>query len=97
MRSIGASDRSVQQIVIVEGVFIGWISWLLGVLLAFPIGALLAKTVGLILFQKALPYVFSAGGLFTWFGVVTVLAGLASFVPAWNAARLTVREVLAYQ
>ncbi len=97
MRAIGASDGSVQQIVIVEGIFIGWISWLLGALLSFPMGALIAQTVGSILFRTQLPYVFSAQGLVIWFIIVTVLAALASFLPAWNAARLTVREVLAYQ
>ena len=97
MRAIGATDGSVQQIVIVEGVFIGWISWLFGALLAFPVGALLATTVGKVLFQTTLPYTFSAGGLASWLLIVTVLAAVASFLPAWNASRLTVREVLAYQ
>jgi putative ABC transport system permease protein len=97
MRAIGASDGSVLQIVMVEGVFIGLISWLLGALLAFPVGLLLANTVGVVLFQSALPYIFSANGVITWLGIVVVLAAFASFLPAWNASRLTVREVLAYQ
>ena len=97
MRAVGASDWAVQRIVIVEGVFIGWLSWLLGAALAFPIGLLLATTVGTVLFQEPLPYVFSSNGLVLWFGIVTVLATVASYLPAWNAARLTVREVLAYQ
>jgi putative ABC transport system permease protein len=97
MRAIGASDGAVLQIVIVEGVIIGLISWFLGASLAFPVGALLANTVGLVLFQTALPYVFSGGGLATWLGIVVVLAVVASFLPAWRASRLTVREVLAYQ
>src|SRR5690606_17290176 len=97
MRAIGASDGSVLRIVIVEGVFIGLISWLFGAMLAYPVGLLLAQTVGAVLFQQALPYVFSAGGLATWLVIVVVLAVLASFLPAWRASRLTVREVLAYQ
>ena len=97
MRAIGASDGSVLRIVIVEGVFIGLISWVFGAMLAWPVGALLAQTVGAVLFQQALPYVFSAGGLATWLVIVVVLAVLASFLPAWRASRLTVREVLAYQ
>lgn len=97
MRAIGASDWDVQQVVLVEGVFIGWISWIFGALLAFPTGALLATTVGVVLFQAELPYTFSSGGLLTWFIIVTILAAVASFLPAWNASRLTVREVLAYQ
>lgn len=97
MRAIGASDGSVLRIVIVEGLFIGLISWLLGAMLAYPVGLALAQTVGVVLFQQSLPYVFSAGGLGTWFVIVVVLATLASFLPAWRASQLTVREVLAYQ
>ena len=29
--------------------------------------------------------------------VVIILAAIASFLPAWNASRLTVQEVLAYE
>jgi putative ABC transport system permease protein len=97
MRAIGASDGAVQRIVIVEGLFIGWISWIFGAALAFPVGLLLAQTVGTVLFQEPLPFVFSSGGLITWLIIVTILATAASSLPAWNASRLTVREVLAYQ
>jgi putative ABC transport system permease protein len=97
MRSIGASDGAVQRIVIVEGVIIGLISWLIGGALAFPIGAALSSAVGVVLFETPLPYTFAPSGVITWLIVVTVLAGVASFLPAWNASRLTVREVLAYE
>jgi putative ABC transport system permease protein len=97
MRAIGASDGSVLRIVIVEGIIIGLISWGIGALLAWPVGALLAQTVGVVLFQSALPYIFSSGGLAAWLAIVVVLATVASFLPAWKASRLTVREVLAYQ
>lgn len=97
MRAIGASDGAVQSIVIVEGVIIGLISWLIGAALAFPMGALLSSAVGQALFSRSLPYTFSSGGVIAWFVIVAVLAGFASFLPAWNASRLTVREVLAYE
>ena len=97
MRAIGASDGAVLKIVMIEGIIIGLLSWGAGALLAFPAGALLAQTVGVVLFQSALPYVFSSGGLAIWLLIVVLLAALASFLPAWKASRLTVREVLAYQ
>ena len=97
MRAIGASDGAVLRIVVVEGIIIGLLSWVIGGLLAFPVGAALSSAVGRILFQTALPYTFSATGVFTWLGIVVILAGIASFLPAWNASRLTVREVLAYE
>ena len=36
-------------------------------------------------------------GLVIWLGIVIALAAVASLLPAWNAARLTVRDVLAYE
>jgi putative ABC transport system permease protein len=97
MRAIGASDGAVLRIVVVEGILIGLISWLIGAALAFPIGAALSTAVGQVLFSTPLPYVFSISGVITWFAIVAILAGVASFLPAWNASRLTVREVLAYE
>lgn len=97
MRAIGASDGAVQGIVIVEGVIIGLISWLIGAALAFPMGAVLSTAVGQALFSRSLPYTFSSGGVIAWFVIVALLAAFASFLPAWNASRLTVREVLAYE
>ncbi len=97
MRAIGASDWAIQRIVIVEGLIIGLISWGIGALLAYPVGLALTSAVGTALFQITPTFVFSASGLFTWLGIVIALAAVASFLPAWNASRLTVREVLAYE
>jgi putative ABC transport system permease protein len=32
-----------------------------------------------------------------WLVVVVVIAAAASFLPAWSASRVTVRDVLAYE
>jgi putative ABC transport system permease protein len=97
LRAIGASTRAVLQIVIAEGVLIGTISWLLGTLLALPLGKLMSDAVGNSFLQAPLNYTFSFGGALLWLGAVLVLAALASVLPARNAARLSVREVLAYE
>ncbi len=97
MRAIGASDGAVQRIVIAEGLLIGLLSWLIGAALAFPAGAAISSAVGQVLFQVPLPYTFAGSGVALWLGIVAVLATLASFLPAWRASRLTVREVLAYE
>jgi len=97
MRAIGASDMSVLQIVMVEGVLLGMVSWCLGAALALPISKLLSDAVGLTFFNFALEFRFSVGGLVTWLVISMVLAVVASVLPAWNASRLTVRDVLAYE
>jgi putative ABC transport system permease protein len=65
--------------------------------LAYPISKLLSDAVGQQFLSTPLDYTFSLSGALIWLGVVICLSALASFLPAWNASRLTVREVLAYE
>jgi putative ABC transport system permease protein len=97
MRAIGASDRSIRQIVIVEGVVIGLLSWLIGTALAWPISRLLADAVGQSFLRRSLNFEFSLLGVGLWLAVVLIVAMVASLFPAWRASRLTVREVLSYE
>lgn len=97
MRAIGASNGAVLQLVIVEGVLIGAISWGLGLLLSVPITGVLNYGVGFAVLTAPLAFTFGWNGVALWLGVVLGVAALASAVPAWNAMRLTVRDVLAYE
>jgi putative ABC transport system permease protein len=97
MRAIGASDRAVLRIVLLEGLIIGLISWIIGGLIALPASQFLTNTVGRVLLQAEPSYIFSTNGAILWLVTVVLLSGLASFLPARGASRLTVREVLSYQ
>jgi putative ABC transport system permease protein len=97
LRAIGAPNRSVGLIFVLEGVMIGLLSWLLGALLAIPASQGLNQAVGAALLGSPLRYSYSLPGLFLWLVAVIVLSALASYIPARTASRLTVREVLAYE
>lgn len=97
MRAIGASNLMILQIFLGEGLLIGIISWLLGALLALPISKVLSDAMGAMFFRAPLSFSFSYAGMLAWLAITVVLAILASFVPAWNATRLTVRNALAYE
>ena len=97
MRSIGAENHMIFQLVLVEGLLIGLISWALSLALAIPITQFLDDRLGVSLMTVPLVYIFSTRGLFLWLGVVLVLTAVASLLPARNAVRLTVRNVLAYE
>jgi putative ABC transport system permease protein len=97
MRAIGASDNQVLQVVIVEGIALGSMSWVLGALLSFPMSIFLSRQVGLQLFTFPLSFSFSIMGAFIWLFLSLILAAIASFLPAWRASRVTVRDVLAYE
>ena len=97
MRAIGASDGAVLRIVLLEGVIIGLMSWVIGGLLALPASYFLTETVGTILLQASPSYVFSVSGAILWLFIVMFLAGVASYIPARSASKLTIREVLSYE
>jgi putative ABC transport system permease protein len=97
MRAIGASTGAILGIVMVEGIIIGTVSWALGALIALPLSRLLAEAVGQVFLKSSPSYVFSITGALLWLGTVIVLAAVSSMLPAWNASRVTVRDVLAYE
>ena len=96
-RAIGADDRAVMRTVIAEGVVVGSISFILAILLSIPFTYGLSTIVSLAIFQTPIAVVFTYMGYAIWLALVLVLSTVASILPARNAARLTIREVLAYE
>jgi len=97
MRAIGADDRAVMRTVIAEGLVIGVMSFVLAALLSIPFTYGLSWIVSVAVFETPIAVVFTYLGYAIWLGLVFVLSTVASIVPARNAARLTIREVLAYE
>ncbi len=97
MRAIGAVDREVVKSVVVEGLVIGLISFAAAAVLSFPISFILLRIISTAMLGTIMPLEITMIGFFVWLGVVIFLSVVASIVPARSAARLTIREVLAYE
>lgn len=97
MRAIGASSLGIGKVFVIEALCIGLLSWLAGALLALPVAALLSWQVGVLFLQSPLTFSFSFLGVGIWLALSAGLSVLASLLPAWNAARLSVRDVLSYE
>jgi putative ABC transport system permease protein len=97
MRAIGASNGNIQSIVIVEGMVIGLISWVISILLSFPITSVLTFGVGMAILTAPMPAVFSPSGVIVWLLFTILIATIASAMPARRASKLTVRDTLAYE
>jgi putative ABC transport system permease protein len=95
MRAIGASNGPVFQVFVIESLLVGLLSWPLGVLAALLSAKLLTDALSRIM-ETALIYTFSLGSVLLWLIIVALIAVLATLQPAWQATRLSVREVLAY-
>jgi putative ABC transport system permease protein len=97
MRAVGAVDSVIMRTVIAEGVVIGLLSFGLAIILSVPFTYLLSTIVSLAVFETPIQVVFTPTGYLIWLALVLVLSAIASILPARNAARLTIREVLAYE
>ncbi|MGB3702315.1 MAG: FtsX-like permease family protein [Anaerolineales bacterium] len=97
MRTIGAVDFVVMQSVVIEGLVIGLITWVIAIGLSYPISYALLNIIGQAMAGSTFALIFTPLGVVLWLAVVIVLSIIASVMPARNAARLTINEVLAYE
>jgi putative ABC transport system permease protein len=96
MRAIGASTLDILQIIILEGAFIGALSWVLAIFLSIPYSGLMGQVFAILL-RNPINLTTSAEGWLIWFFAILAIGSVASAFPAWNAARQPVNQVLAYE
>ena len=96
MRAIGASNWQVTRLFIGEGILLGLISWLIALPLSIPIAYLFSTRALSFALNQQLVYQFTPAGAINWLIIITVLAIIASALPARGAAKISVRESLAY-
>ncbi len=97
LRAVGAANSAVRQVVVVEGVVVGLMSWLVAAFLSVPVSRLLASAVVESVLKASVNFQYSAVGLIIWLAIVIVIGIVSSLGPARNAVRLSVREVLDYE
>jgi len=97
LRALGANNIAIRQVVVIEGVVVGAMSWLFSALVSGPAGFVLAGAVVGAVLRSQVSYRYSALGLGIWLFVVALIGIAASLAPARSAAQLTVREVLDYE
>jgi putative ABC transport system permease protein len=97
MRAAGATSVAITGIFVGEGVLLGVVSWLFAAPLSYPSARLFSDVVGETLTGASFDFVYSVNGLFLWLAIVILLSALASLWPALQAARVSVREALAYE
>jgi len=97
MQSVSNAMKQIMKSVVIEGVMIGLITWVLAIGASFPISEILLKIISDSMMGSSMELTFTPLGIYLWLGVVVLLSMIASILPARNAARLTINEVLAYE
>jgi putative ABC transport system permease protein len=96
MKAIGASGSTIRRLVVIEGVFIAVVSCVVAVIPAIVLTWAMSAGLGNLFLGTPIPLEVSALGIAIWILIVNIGAALATLAPASQAARLTVREALAY-
>jgi putative ABC transport system permease protein len=96
MRAIGAADGAIGRLFIGEGLLLGWLSWLVAWPLSIPAGWFMVQALSKVI-GMSLVFHYTFMGAFYWLGIISLLSVWASWLPARNAMRVSVRESLAYQ
>jgi putative ABC transport system permease protein len=97
LRSIGGKQATVTGIIVSEGIVIGILSWVISLLLSFPISRLISYRFGMIFFDAPLEFAVSINGYLIWFAIVIIFAALASYYPSKKATTMSLRDALAYE
>ena len=96
MRAIGASNGQVIRLFVGEGILLGFISWLIAFPLSIPFAYIFSTQALSFALNQQLSYQFTPAGALLWLVIITLLAMLASALPARGAAKISVRESLSY-
>ncbi|MEU4620056.1 ABC transporter permease [Actinoplanes sp. NPDC023801] len=98
LRSLGATDRALRGLILAEAVTIGVVSWLVAaVVLAVPATLAFGAIFGNLLLNTPLAVTVNGAAVAGWLLLVCGICAVAALLPARRAARMTVRQALAYE
>lgn len=97
IRALGASSSAIRRLLIVQGIAVAAIGAAVGIALSVAVALALRATISSTLLSADLPWAFSWSGVAIWFVIALLIGSLAATRPARVAAKLTVKDTLAYE
>lgn len=92
--AIGAPDKAIFRLFIMEGLFHAILAWSISVPLTYLAAEPIAKMLGETMLAIQLDFVFKFSTIAYWLMIVVVIATIASYWPARKAAKMTVLDCL---
>lgn len=94
--AIGAPKAAIFRLFILEGLLHGVAAWLISIPSAYVLAEPIAEQLGKTMLGIRLDFHFANLAVAEWLVLIMTIAWLASYWPARNAAKLTVRESLGH-
>ena len=95
LRSMGATSRKVAQVFWTEGASLGIFSWILAMIVGFPVAYGFVRLQGNLL--APVPFAFNPISLIWMLGFIVLIASLSSIGPVFGAARVKIAQTLRYE
>ncbi|MEO8473545.1 MAG: FtsX-like permease family protein [Chryseolinea sp.] len=97
MRAIGATPKTIRNIIVWEVLTVGILSILAAFGMSLPLSYYMGEFIGAISFRTPLSLTISIVAIAIWVAVILIGSTLASLYPAKKANRITTWEALAYE
>ena len=97
LRALGARNRTVMGLVQTEGLVIVALAWGLSLPLSAPVGLLLGKAFGRIMFPVPVEALPSPGAALRWLAIMVLISIVACAGPALRAMRVSAARALSYE
>ncbi|HUY76244.1 MAG TPA: FtsX-like permease family protein [Ktedonobacterales bacterium] len=95
LRAMGASSWGVARVFWVEGMALGGIAWLLGAQLGLPLAYGFIQVMSKLVFR--VDFILAPSALVVMLAAVLIIATLASVIPALQASRVRIADMLRYE
>jgi len=97
MRAIGASVKMVFKMLWIENLLLGSISIVIGALLSFPLGMIISRFLGNLMFETPLDYKISILGSFSTILIMWVFLRIALALPRRHLKKVSLRKALVWE
>ncbi|MBN2499683.1 MAG: ABC transporter permease [Anaerolineales bacterium] len=97
MRATGATAGDIKRIFILESVWMSVISWVIAMLISYPVSRLISNAFSEQAFESSAQFRFSYGGALLWLLILIIVSIIASLWPATRATKVSVQDALAYE
>jgi putative ABC transport system permease protein len=97
LRAIGMLRKQVRQLIVLESTFVGVVGAVTGIAVGTAIGYVILRRIITAQIGWYLPYQLPASGMVQFLLITLPISALAGFLPAREAARLSVRDALDYE
>jgi putative ABC transport system permease protein len=95
LRSMGATGGKVAQVFLAEGVGLGVVGWLLGIVVGIPAAYGFIGLLSSVLLR--VPFAFNPVSLVVMLAFILIIAAAASLGPVWAASRVKIAQTLRYE